>query len=412
MQRDRGVRWGGGRFGARAEQRGSAPLAGSALPLLRRPAPRARAARLRAAAGGEPADHSGGYAAGPGPGSQQQAAHSGSGGDKAPRGGAPKRHERANDYCQHYVDTGQRPQNFLRDSELEDRYADYPHLQRLAALKDKQVRAHTTPPYALRADLRKLQLSKEVFGTKFDVVLIDPPWEEYARRAPGLVADPEVWTWQEIQALNVGAIADVPSAVFLWCGSAEGLDAGRHCLRRWGFRRVEDICWVKTNKDAKARTYLNSQEPGSMLVHTKEHCLVGLRGAVKREVDGHILHANCDVDVIVSEEPPLGSTEKPDELYGIIERFVNGRRRLELFGEDHNVREGWVTVGRGISQTTFKKQVYAGHFRSEGGVPYDEHRGAKPPPGAPVLVPSTAEIEALRLRLSNPHNDAGRFRAR
>ena len=24
----------------------------------------------------------------------------------------------ANDYCQHFVDTGQRPQNFLRDSHL------------------------------------------------------------------------------------------------------------------------------------------------------------------------------------------------------------------------------------------------------------------------------------------------------
>jgi hypothetical protein len=29
-----------------------------------------------------------------------------------------------------------------------------------------QVRDHTTPPYALRADLKKLALSKEVFGTK------------------------------------------------------------------------------------------------------------------------------------------------------------------------------------------------------------------------------------------------------
>ncbi len=32
------------------------------------------------------------------------------------------------------------------------------------------------------------------------------------------------------------AIADTPSFVFLWCGSAEGLDAGRHILKKWGFR--------------------------------------------------------------------------------------------------------------------------------------------------------------------------------
>jgi hypothetical protein len=44
---------------------------------------------------------------------------------------------------------------------------------------------------------------------------------------------------------------------------------------------------------------------------------------VKRNTDGHLIHTNCDTDVIVSEEPPLGSTEKPEEMYHIIERFCN-----------------------------------------------------------------------------------------
>jgi len=33
------------------------------------------------------------------------------------------------------------------------------------------------------------------------------------------------------------------------------------------------------------------------------------------------------------------------------------RRRLELFGEDHNIRPGWVTVGKNISNTNFRPQV-------------------------------------------------------
>ena len=40
-----------------------------------------------------------------------------------------------NDYNQHFVDTGQRPQNFLRDSQLDDQYEDYPSAKRLVALK-------------------------------------------------------------------------------------------------------------------------------------------------------------------------------------------------------------------------------------------------------------------------------------
>jgi mRNA (2'-O-methyladenosine-N6-)-methyltransferase len=47
--------------------------------------------------------------------------------------------------------------------------------------------------------------------------------------------------------LNIGAIGENPSFVFLWVGSAEGLDEGRAILKKWGYRRSEDIVWVKTN---------------------------------------------------------------------------------------------------------------------------------------------------------------------
>lgn len=47
--------------------------------------------------------------------------------------------------------------------------------------------------------------------------------------------------------LNIGAVAAPRSFVFLWCGSSDGLDMGRSCLKKWGFRRCEDICWIRTN---------------------------------------------------------------------------------------------------------------------------------------------------------------------
>ena len=40
----------------------------------------------------------------------------------------------------------------------------------------------------------------------------------------------------------------------------------------------------------------------------KEHCLVGLKGDVKRASDSHFIHANIDTDGIVDEEPPFHST--------------------------------------------------------------------------------------------------------
>jgi hypothetical protein len=52
---------------------------------------------------------------------------------------------------------------------------------------------------------------------------------------------------------------------------------------------------------------------------------MGIKGTVRRATDGHIIHTNIDTDVMVSEEPELGSTRKPEELYHIIEHFCNGR---------------------------------------------------------------------------------------
>lgn len=44
----------------------------------------------------------------------------------------------------------------------------------------------------------------------------------------------------------------------------------RSLFVRWGFRRIEDICWIKTNMDPN-RKYLipQNQKEGSLLAHTK-----------------------------------------------------------------------------------------------------------------------------------------------
>ena len=84
---------------------------------------------------------------------------------------------------------------------------------------------------------------------------------------------------------------------------------------------------------------------------------MGIRGTVRRSTDAHLIHANVDTDVIIAEEPPVGSTQKPEEVYRVIEHFAQGRRRLELFGRDGNIRAGWVTVGNELSSSNFSPEV-------------------------------------------------------
>lgn len=131
----------------------------------------------------------------------------------------------------------------------------------------------------------------------------------------------------QIMELDIGEVAANRSFVFLWCGSSDGLDMGRFCLRKWGFRRCEDICWIRTNINNPGHS--KNLDSKAVLQRTKEHCLMGIKGTVRRSTDGDFIHANVDIDLIISEEPDYGSIEKPVEIFHIIEHFCLGRRRYE-----------------------------------------------------------------------------------
>jgi len=127
---------------------------------------------------------------------------------------------------------------------------------------------------------------------------------------------------------------------------------------------------------------------------TTEHCLVGIKGTVRRNYDGNIIHANVDTDVMLSEEPPYGATDKPSELYAIIEHFCQGRRRLELFGEDTNIRRGWLTLGQSLSSSNHDPQRWAANF--EGFAESRHFEDEQPHMHPNHLLGTTPQIEGLR----------------
>ncbi|KAF8822846.1 putative N6-adenosine-methyltransferase [Cardiosporidium cionae] len=304
-----------------------------------------------------------------------------------------------NDYNQHFVDTGERPQNFIRDAEDSKRFEEYPKLEKLMLQKRDVVQKRATPAQHIHADLRMFDLSS--LGTKFDVILVDPPWFEYYDRVVGGFCPTEdltAWTLEEMMKIRVDSITDTPSFCFLWCGVTH-LEHGRMLLSKWGFRRCEDICWLKTNKISSRNRHIEKGFRSANVIHnensylqrTKEHCLMGIRGTVRRSQDTHFIHANLDTDIIVDEEPEdPGCTIKPIELYDVIERFCLGRRRLELFGTDRNIRKGWLTIGKSVSFTNFEAKKYSSWFEGDTAWPEcQDHIGGR-------YTGSTTEIESLR----------------
>ncbi|KAG5445546.1 N6-adenosine-methyltransferase subunit mettl14, variant 2 [Clonorchis sinensis] len=237
----------------------------------------------------------------------------------------------------------------------------------------------------LKADLKTFDLNE--LHSKFDVVLVEPPLEEY-HRMNGAVFD-QHWTWDEIERLEIEQIIAPRAFVWIWCGSGEGLDAARRCLRKWGFRRCEDICWIKTNHGRPGHEAL---EPGAVFQRTKEHCLMGIHGTVRRSTDGDFIHANIDIDLIIEDAPKYGSytaKDKPTEIFHIIEHFCLGRRRLHLFGRDSTLRAGWLTVGNELSASNFDHRLYAANF-------------TKDPNGS--LLGTTEEVERLRPKSPPPRH--------
>ena len=243
---------------------------------------------------------------------------------------------------------------------------DYPKLNELIKLKDDLIRKRGTHPMYIKGDLKNYDIRS--LG-KFDVIMVDPPWEEYYRRRLKYeIVEPQ-WTLDEISALPIDEVAEACSFLFLWVGS-ENLEAGRTLFRKWGFKRCEDIVWLKTNKSEskdkkQARKGQAMNDPTTVLQRVKEHCLVGLKGDVRRASDSYFIHANIDTDVIVDEEPPFGGTEKPKEIYQIIERFCLGRKRLELFGGPTCIRSGWLTVGNDLYDTNYDAKLYSSWFEND-----------------------------------------------
>lgn len=231
------------------------------------------------------------------------------------------------------------------DEERDDIYHDGPPtLRRIRNGPEKPQRTHrielglgpvgkgyeVLPPQWLNCDLRNFDCS--LLG-KFHVIMADPPWDIHMSLPYGTMTD------DEMRSMKIPMLQD-EGLLFLWV-TGRAMELGRESMRAWGYHRIDEIIWVKTNQ---LQRVIRTGRTGHWLNHTKEHMLVG----VKLAPDGSLkipswVNRGLDVDVIVSEVRE--TSRKPDEAYGLIERLCPGGRKLEIFGRKHNTRPGWLTLG-------------------------------------------------------------------
>ena len=194
--------------------------------------------------------------------------------------------------------------------------------RRSVMLKSALPRTKLTPPQWINCDMRYFDMS--VIG-KFAVIMADPPWDIHMELPYGTMGD------DEMRQLNIPALQD-EGHIFLWV-TGRAMELGRDCLTLWGYERVDELIWVKTNQ---LQRLIRTGRTGHWINHGKEHCLVGVKG-------NPTVNRGIDTDVIVAEV--RATSHKPDEIYGVIERLSPGTRKVELFGRMHNCQPNWMTLG-------------------------------------------------------------------
>lgn len=161
----------------------------------------------------------------------------------------------------------------------------------------------------------------------FHVLYADPPWRyDFSRdKADEIEEHYPTLDIDEICALNVPKADD--SVLFLW-GTSPKLHEALRVIDAWGFDYKTCAVWVK-----------NWISTGYYFRQRHELLLVGTRGNLP-------VPAESDRPDSVIEAPKTKHSQKPPQVYGLIERMYPDLRRVELFAREK--REGWSAWGNEV----------------------------------------------------------------
>lgn len=193
----------------------------------------------------------------------------------------------------------------------------------------------------LNADVRYLNIDYvvEKIG-HFDVIMIDPPWRikggqkndsSHMFSNSKFSLNYNTMSNKEIMNIEVEKLSQ-NGFIFLWI-LANQMDDSTEILKKWGYDLVEVIVWVKL-QNGKVFT-----SPGFYFMHSHEICLVGMK-RTSRVVE---FNSKISNNIIFSEI--RAKSQKPEEIYEIIDLFMPGARKVEIFARNNNLREGWFSIG-------------------------------------------------------------------
>lgn len=202
---------------------------------------------------------------------------------------------------------------------------------------------------------------KKITNKEFDIIMMDPPWQlSTSTPSRGVAIAYSSLTDELIKKIPVLSL-QTSGFLLIWVINAK-YSLACDMFDQWGYNLVDEIVWIKktvTGKIAKGH--------GFYLQHAKETCLVGFKGdyfhflaerycrqnnidlsqieQIKISKKEEILKLKKTIanDVIFSER--RGQSQKPNEIYSIVEQLCPNGHYLEIFGRRNNLHKNWVTLG-------------------------------------------------------------------
>lgn len=202
----------------------------------------------------------------------------------------------------------------------------------------------------INCDLRYFNLDYivEKFGN-FDVVALDPPWRikggQKNSDSPFMFSNNkfqleyDTLSNQEIMDIPIGKLSK-KGFCFLWVLSGN-MQAGYECLNKWGYECIDHLIWIKTSKGG-TRAMISH---GFYFLHSTETCLVGYKCSPNDCINVKTRVSN---DLIISNVRK--KSQKPDQLYEIIDIMMPNSRKIEVFARNNNLRTGWLSLGNQIGE--------------------------------------------------------------
>ncbi|KAI8970296.1 hypothetical protein BDF20DRAFT_890435 [Mycotypha africana] len=184
------------------------------------------------------------------------------------------------------------------------------------------------------------------YGTNFNAVYMDPPL-----LLPGEAPSPGKISIEDFAKLNVQDIVQT-GFLFIWL-EKEWIQKVVSITAKWGFKYVENFCWIKKNINNQISkspyTYFNKSKL-TLLIFRKE-------GEIELR---HQRNPDCIFDFIRPKLPDEITEKKPPFMYKVIETLLptaiynaetnpNGDKLLELWAKKNFKRQGWTSIVETIS---------------------------------------------------------------